>query len=119
MRQYPFAQLAAAALLVVASASASADEASVNAPFGHETDYVVNPAGRQVPQTHAGVGSAFGFSADSVPSGFERKVPRAASGADPSPAASSSTPKQGSTPLQKPAPWNGYSDPRFGQQLGD
>jgi hypothetical protein len=118
MRQYTFAKLAAAGLLAIGSATASADGPSARGPFGYETDYVLNPAGREVPQPHAGVGSAFGFDADTVPSGFERKAPREASGGETRRAAGSSNTNRSSAPLQKATPWSGYNEPAFGKQFG-
>lgn len=56
-------------ILATASMPASADPA-----FGYEADYVLNPNGREVPQTPPPRPPAFGVESDAVPGRFSRQT---------------------------------------------
>jgi hypothetical protein len=56
-------------ILALASAPAIADAA-----FGFEVDYILNPNGKEVPQTPPPNASAFGFDVWQVPGTFARDV---------------------------------------------
>lgn len=86
--------------LVAVSANVSAGNS-----IGYDADYVLNPNGKEVPQTHSGVGQAFGFDPWYVPGDYQRPTQYAAP--------SNAAPSKEEPRIQA---GHAYSDPAFGFQ---